>query len=78
MECKEGFEPNSTLCAVCAEDHFPQLGMCKLCEQPRVEAIVLAISILACLVGGSIWLWLRYAQIVIAMKIGANLKIAIR
>jgi hypothetical protein len=66
------------LCAVCAEGHFPQLGMCKLCEHPRVGAIVLVVVVLACLVGSCRWLWSRYSRIFAAMSIGAHLKIAIR
>lgn len=35
MKCKEGFEAESPLCALCAPGYYKQLRGCKKCEKPR-------------------------------------------
>ena len=74
MECKLGFY--GPLCAICEEDHYEQLGRCVRCEQPRFVAILL--FLLSGLVGLVLLRFLyKYRHVVIAMQVGANLKILV-
>jgi hypothetical protein len=65
-----------TICAICEEDHYEQLGLCVRCEQPRFVAILL--FLLSGLVALALLRFLyKYRHIVIAMQVGANLKILV-
>ena len=74
MKCKPGFY--GPLCAICEEDHYEQLGRCVRCEQPRFVAILL--FLMSGLVGLALLRFLyKYRHVVIAMQVGANLKILV-
>jgi hypothetical protein len=74
MQCKPGFY--GPLCAICEEGHYEQLGNCMECSNPRFMAIFLLIlGILIVLV--FLQCLYKYRQFVIAMQVGANLKILV-
>ena len=74
MQCKPGFY--GPLCAICEEDHYEQLGNCMECSKPRFMAIFLFIlGILIVLV--FLRFLYKYRHVVIAMQVGANLKILV-
>ena len=74
MKCKPGFY--GPLCAICEEDHYEQLGRCVRCEQPRFVAILL--FLMSGLFGLALLRFLyKYRHVVIAMQVGANLKILV-
>ena len=74
MHCKPGFY--GPLCAICEEKHYEQLGNCVECSNPRFLAIFL--FLLSGLVGLVLLRFLyKYRHVVIAMQVGANLKILV-
>jgi hypothetical protein len=74
MQCKPGFY--GPLCAICEDKHYEQLGNCVECSNPRFVAIFL--FLLSGLVGLVLLRFLyKYRHVVIAMQVGANLKILV-
>ena len=74
MQCKRGFR--GPLCAVCEEKHYEQLGNCVECSKPKFMAIFLfVLGVLIALV--FLRFLYRYRKVVVAMHVGANLKIIV-
>ena len=74
MQCKPGFY--GPLCAICEEDYYEQLGNCVECSKPRFMAMFLfVLGILIVLV--FLRFLYKYRHVVIAMQVGANLKILV-
>jgi hypothetical protein len=74
MQCKPGFY--GPLCAICEDDHYEQLGNGVECSNPRFMAIFLfVLGILIVLV--FLRFLYKYRHVVIAMQVGANLKILV-
>ena len=72
MKCKPGFY--GPLCAICEEKYYEQLGNCVECSNPRFVAIFL--FVLSVVIGLAFLRFLyKYRKIVVAMQVGANLKI---
>ena len=72
MRCKPGFR--GPLCAVCEEKHYEQLGNCVECSKPKFMAIFLfVLGVLIALV--FLRFLYKYRKVVVAMQVGANLKI---
>jgi hypothetical protein len=76
MTCKEGYESDSPLCAVCEDSYYPQLGKCVECTAVQVGFFVLFIFGLA-VVAALIICGLHYYGHLINSEVVANCKILI-
>jgi hypothetical protein len=74
MQCKPGF--HGPICAICKEKHYEQLGNCVECSEPRFAAIALFLLVGLIALAALRFLW-KYRKVVVAMQVGANLKIIV-
>jgi hypothetical protein len=72
MQCKIGFR--GPLCAIRTENYYEQLGNCVECSKPQFTGI--ALFMLSCFgVLLALKFLYKYRNVVVAMQVGANLKI---
>ena len=76
MECKEGYDPASPLCAVCSPGYFTRLRTCVACQGFLVAEFALLVVGLAVVVAVVVYICQFHAH-VITGEVLANLKIMV-
>ena len=62
MQCQEGYQPESPLCALCSEGYYLQLRKCSFCKEPKFVSLVgLGVGLMV-VVGILVCVWRKYSD----------------
>ena len=62
MECKEGYKPDSPLCALCDDGYFASLRECIECKEPQYALLVVFVVVMALVVMGVVCVFYRFSH----------------